>query len=365
MTAVLLITGGILALTAMALIYRVLTLASIAKGSQERKSGGLSNKINAALFPIFFVVGMGAFFWYSADASQYFLPEAASVHGKATDSMFWIAMAIISFAFFITNLLLFLFSYRYRYKEERKAFYYPDNSKLEIVWTIVPAVVMAILVIYGWVEWSKITDDEPEGSLPIEIMGKQFNWQVRYPGMDKQLGKYDYLKIDGMNSMGIDFADPKSLDDFMPREIHLPKGQDVVLKIRSRDVLHSVFLPHFRVKMDAVPGMPTKFWFTPTITTAEMREKLSKKPAWQEIDSETGEPRWKNFNYELACTEVCGNSHFAMRMVVVVDEPEEFDKWYDEQEAWAKRNADYVKENFNVDIADASSDEETQSLGTN
>lgn len=365
MTAVLLITGGILALTAMALIYRVLTLASVAKRSQEKESVGMSNKVNAILFPLFFVLGTAATFWYSGDAAKYFLPEAASVHGKATDSMFWIAMAVVGFAFFATNLLLFLFSYRYRYNENRRALFYPDNHKLEIVWTIVPAVVMAVLVIYGWVEWSNITEDEPEGTLPVEIMGKQFNWQVRYPGMDKKLGKYDYLKIDATNSMGVDFSDPSSLDDFMPREIHIPKGENVVLKIRSRDVLHSVFLPHFRVKMDAVPGLPTKFWFTPTISTEEMRQKLSEDPTWQEIDPKTKEPRWKNFNYELACTEVCGNSHFAMRLVVVVDEKEEFDKWYKEQEAWASRNADYIKENYNIDMADFASDKEDEPLGTN
>lgn len=355
MTAVLLITGGILALTAMALIYRVLTLASIAKESKG-KSVGLSNKVNAVLFPLLFIAGTAATFWYSGIAAPYFLPEPASVHGEATDTMFWIALAVTGFAFFATNLLLFLFSYRYRYNEKRKAMFYPDNHKLEIIWTIIPAVVMAVLVIYGWMEWSTITDDEPEGSLPIEIMGKQFNWQVRYPGSDKELGSYDYLKIDATNSMGVDFSDPRSLDDFMPREIHMPKGENVVLKIRSRDVLHSVFLPHFRVKMDAVPGMPTKFWFTPTISTAEMREKLSKEPAWQEIDPKTKEPKWKNFNYELACTEVCGNSHFAMRLLVVVDEPEDFQKWYESQEPWAKGNADYVKQAFNVNVADVSAE---------
>jgi cytochrome c oxidase subunit 2 len=350
MTAVLLITGGILALTALALIYRVLTLAGIAKGNQD-KPVGLSNKVNAVLFPLFFFSGTAATFWYSGEAAQYFLPEAASVHGVKTDTMFWIAMAVISFAFFATNLLLFWFSYQYRYNEKRKALFYADNHKLELIWTVIPAIVMAGLVSYGAVEWTEITSDEPEGTLPIEIMGKQFNWEVRYPGADRELGKYDYQRIDATNSMGVDFTDPKSLDDFMPREIHLPKGQNVVLKIRSRDVLHSVFLPHFRVKMDAVPGLPTKFWFTPTISTQEMRDKLSQEPAWQEIDPKTKEPRWKNFNYELACTEVCGNSHFAMRFVVVVDEPEDFEKWYAGQEAWAKGNASYLKEKYNINVA--------------
>ena len=112
----------------------------------------------------------------------------------------------------------------------------------------------------------------------------------------------------------------------MPREIHLPKGKPVLLKIRARDVLHSVFLPHFRVKMDAVPGMPTQFWFVPTKTTAEMR-------------AETGNP---DFNYELACTEICGRGHFSMRLIVVVDEPAEYEQWKSEQGSFLSKNPDYI-----------------------
>ena len=157
-------------------------------------------------------------------------------------------------------------------------------------------------------------------------MGKQFNWEVRYAGKDGSLGNYDFRKIDATNSMGVDFTDSNSFDDFMPREIHVPKGKNILLKIRARDVLHSVYMPHFRLKMDAVPGMKTQFWFIPTISTAEMREK-------------TGNPE---FDYELACTELCGTGHYAMRMVVVVDEPAEFDKWFSSQEPWAKKNAKYI-----------------------
>jgi len=150
MTTILFITGGILALTALGLIYRVFSLVSVAKGS-DRKSGGLSNKVNAALFPIVFILGFAAMFYYSGDAAQYFLPEAASEHGVKTDKLFWITLAVISFAFFATNLLLFFFPFQYQYKENRIAAYYPDNHKLEIIWTIIPAIVMAVLVIYGWV----------------------------------------------------------------------------------------------------------------------------------------------------------------------------------------------------------------------
>ncbi len=123
--------------------------------------------------------------------------------------------------------------------------------------------------------------------------------------------------------MGLDPQDPASRDDFMPREIHLPKGVPVEIKIRARDVLHSVSFPHFRQKMDAMPGMPTRMWFIPTKTTVEMRKELN--------DPE--------FNYELACQQICGRGHFSMRMIVVVDEPADYEKWKREQEPWIESGA--------------------------
>jgi cytochrome c oxidase subunit 2 len=348
MTSVLLTVGGILLLVILALVYRIFTLVGIAKGNSKNKVS-TSNKVNAMLFPILFVLGFGAIFWYSGVAQKYFLPEAASEHGSEIDYLFWLTMAIIGFAFFVTHILLFWFPFRYQYKESRTAYFYPHNDKLEIIWTIIPAIVMTILVISGYVVWNDITSPAPAEAVNIELMGKQFNWEVRYGGNDLELGRHDYKKIDGTNSMGIDFRDPNSIDDFISRDIHLPKGKPVLLNIRARDVLHSVFMPHFRVKMDAVPGMPTKFWFTPNKTTEEMRELLSKEEVWQEIDPETGEPRYKNFNYELACTEVCGGGHFAMRKVIVVEEAADFEKWHKEQESWASKNKDYLSEQgYNV-----------------
>lgn len=341
MTTTLLILGGLLVVIIMALIYRVFTLVSIAKGNAD-KPATTSNKINAILFPLFFVVGFSAIFWYSGIAKDYFLPEAASVHGKELDLMFWVSMAIIGFAFIATHILLFFFPFQYQHDPNRRASYYHDNHKLELIWTFIPASVMTVLVIYGLIVWNNITEIPTENVTEVEIMGKQFNWHVRYAGKDNKLGRYDFRKIDATNAIGMDFADASCMDDFTPREIHLPKNGNVVLKIRARDVLHSVFMPHFRVKMDAVPGMQTRFAFVPDKSTKEMREMLSKDPIWQQIDPKTKEPRWKNFNYELACTEVCGGGHFAMRMVIVVDEPEEFKKWYAEQQPWADQNKDYV-----------------------
>ena len=341
MVTFLIIIGALFVVLILGLIYRVLNLVGIAKGNSNNYAGETTtNKVNAILFPTFFVLLFGSIVLFSPVMSEGFLPEAASVHGKQTDSLFWLTMAVICTAFLLTHILLFFFPFMYRYKKENKALYYPENNKLEIIWTVIPAIVMTLLVISGWWVWSDITKPAPADAVKLEIMGKQFNWQVRYPGLDGQLGRHDYKKIDATNSMGIDFTDSESLDDFIPREIHIPVNQTVALQIRARDVLHSVFMPHFRLKMDAVPGMPTNFAFVPTKTTAEMREEL-------------GDP---NFNYELACTEVCGGSHYAMRMVIVVDSPEEFNTWYSEQQPWAAQNTDYLS-SIGIDL-------ETKGLAT-
>jgi cytochrome c oxidase subunit 2 len=317
------VIAAILILTIFMFLLRVETLVSILRGAYHKRVG-LSNSINAVLFPIFFVVGIGLFYWYSGKASELYLPESASEHGVITDQLFWFVTIVILIPFVLVNFTLFWFAYKYQYKSTNTAYFYPENHKLELIWTVIPAIVLSILVFTGWRAWTKITGDAPSDAVVVEIVGKQFNWIARYPGKDGKLGKYDFRSINAVNELGIQGNDKAALDDFLPREIHIPKGKPVVFKIRARDVLHSVFLPHFRQKMDAVPGMPTKFWFVPKYTTAEM----------QSITNNS------QFKYELACTEICGRGHFGMKFIVVVDEPEAFEKWYAEQEAFFKKNPD-------------------------
>ncbi|RYZ37244.1 MAG: cytochrome c oxidase subunit II [Sphingobacteriales bacterium] len=250
----------------------------------------------------------------------------ATEHGRATDNLFWITMGVIGFVFVITQVLLFWYSYKYQHSDSRKAYYYPHNNKLEVIWTMIPAIVMALLVFQGWKTWAQITSAAPADSEIIEVVGKQFNWMVRYPGKDGKLGVVKHTLINSVNEFGMDFNDKNSMDDFTPMEIHVPVGRPVLFKIRARDVLHSVYVPHFRLKMDAVPGMATKFWFVADKTTLQMQE-------------ETGNP---NFKYELACAEICGRGHFAMRMMVVVEEEAEYQKWLANQKAFAETNPDEV-----------------------
>ena len=317
--------GFVLVLVVLGLLLKIQGLVEVLRGTSNKRAG-LSNKINAAIFPVFLVLGIVGFVWFSIYAEQFYLPEASSIHGKITDHMFWQSCLIISIAFIGTHLLLFTFPYFYQYKEGRKATFFPDNNRLELIWTVIPAIVLSLLVFTGYKEWDKITGPAPAGHVEVEIVGRQFDWIIRYPGKDHVFGKHDFRKIDGTNDLGLDFADRSTFDDFKTGQVVIPKGKAVMFRIRSRDVLHSVFAMHFRQKMDAVPGMPTQFWFTPTKTTAEMRAEL-------------GNP---SFDYLIACTEVCGKNHFAMKKTIVVLEEEEYNKWYDEQKSFLAQNPQYL-----------------------
>ncbi|WP_367916602.1 cytochrome c oxidase subunit II [Leadbetterella sp. DM7] len=288
-----------------------------------------ANNMNAAALLIFWILAVVAITWSYIHYSQFFLPEASSVHGRKTDFWFWVSMGIITVAFFLVNTFLFLFSYIYRHSPKRKSSFYTHNNTLEVIWTTVPAVVMTGLVLSGLVVWNEITSEAPEDAEIIEITGRQFAWMVRYSGEDGEFGKSNYkLMDDGMgNPLGVDFTDPNAFDDFSSAsELHIPKGKPVLLRIRARDVLHSVYIPHMRVKMDAVPGMPTKFWFIADKSTDEMKALLNNS----------------DFDYEIACAEICGKSHFGMRLVLKVDEPENYEKWKREQKTILTLNPDLL-----------------------
>lgn len=327
MTTPIIIVSVVLILAILYLIFRVGSLMSVARGKDYDKVSP-NNGVHAVLFLVFMVVGLGVFFWYSFTYFKDYTLPIASEHGAVTDRLFWITMAITVIAFSIISIIKFVFIYQYQYKEGRTAKYYPDNHYLEMAWTIIPALVLAGLIFTGLSAWNKITSPASKDAEVIELVAQQFAWTARYPGVESQeLGKYNYKLIDPVNEFGLDLTDKNSFDDFKSLELHLPVGREVLLKIRAKDVLHSVFLPHFRVKMDAVPGMQTQFKFVPTKTTEEMR-------------SETGNP---NFNYELACTEICGRGHFSMKMPVVVESEEAYQRWKASQEAWLKQNPDYMK----------------------
>ena len=264
------------------------------------------------------------------------LPESASLEGEQIDNLYNISMLLILFVQAIMQYLLFYFAYKYRGIKGRKALFYADSHKLETIWTVTPAAVLAVLIIYGLSVWIDITDtSDLEDPLVIELYAKQFNWEARYAGKDNTLGKANVRFIKGINTIGVDMTDLNSVDDIPVRnELHLPKGRPVIFKFRSQDVLHSAYMPHFRAQMNCVPGMVTQFAFTPSMTTEEMRrnEKIvAKVENINRIRAEKGEDAYE-FDYLLLCNKICGASHYNMQMKIVVHEEADFNNWLSEQQ---------------------------------
>ena len=315
-----------LSIAIIALIYVV--IFQIAKASEyvsilkgEENSRKQNNKINGFLMIVFLVLGfVGVYVCNEMLFGKTLLAhEAASVQGEKLDQMLWITLIITGIVFVVTQVLLFWFSFKYQENENRKVFFFAHSTKLELIWTAIPAITLTVLVIFGLRNWFYFTGEPPKNAMVVEVTGKQFGWIFRYPGKDAVFGKKYYKNIDpATNSVGIIWDDKYAQDDILTEQtMYVVKGQPVKLIIGSRDVIHDVGLSHFRLKMDAVPGIPTTMWFTPKFTTAEMKEK-------------TGNP---NFAYEISCDQMCGNGHYSMKGIIEVVEQEDYDLWMAKQKA--------------------------------
>tara|TARA_R110002033_G_scaffold49252_5_gene95846 strand:- start:8439 stop:9512 length:1074 start_codon:yes stop_codon:yes gene_type:complete len=274
------------------------------------------------------------------------MSNSASEHGPTIDNLMVITMIVIFFVQTVTQFLLHYFAFKYKGEKGKKALFFADNNKLEAIWTIIPVIVLAGLIIYGLNAWITIMGvDESDDPLIVELYAQQFNWKARYGGADNTLGKANVrlIDIDRANILGLDEADPNAQDDIITAELHLPVGKPVLFKMRSQDVLHSAYMPHFRAQMNCVPGMITQFGFTPTVTTAEMRETpqiQQKVKRINEIRVEKSKAlvakgedpldRYE-FDYLLLCNKICGKSHYNMQMKIVVETQEEYDAWIAEQ----------------------------------
>lgn len=342
METFLIIIVVILGLLALGQIVRIFELSSDIKGGDDSETTFTEkdNRTQGILLLIFMIFMIGSFFWMLFGYSDVMLPRSASEHGVEIDNLMWISMGLIIVVFLITQPILFFFGYKYRGKKGRKAVYMEHNNKLELIWTVVPAIVLAGLIIYGLTTWSNVMNpsNESEDPMVVEIYAKQFEWKARYSGADNKLGYANVRNIEGANILGVDANDEFSLDDVVTTELHLPVGKPVLLKFRSQDVIHSAYLPHFRVQMNCVPGMVTQFQFTPSVTTAEMRtdeDVLIKQKGVNEIREARGDDPWE-FDYLLLCNKICGATHFSMQMKVVVEEQEEYEKWMKEQKTFAE-----------------------------
>ncbi|MFK6999293.1 cytochrome c oxidase subunit II [Flavobacterium oreochromis] len=268
------------------------------------------------------------------------LGTPASEHGPDYDRLMSISLGIIFLVQAITQVLLHYFAFKYRGEAGRKALYYADNDKLEFIWTIIPVITLAGLILYGLYTWTNIMFvDEDEEVLVVELYAKQFSWEARYAGKDNVLGKANVRLIEGVNTLGVDLNDPNAQDDIAVQELHIPKGKKVLFKLRSQDIIHSAYMPHFRAQMNCVPGMVTEFAFTPTMTTDEMRqdpaivEKVAainkiraKKSAELVAQGKTALDPY-TFDYLVLCNKICGASHYNMQMKIVVDTPDQFQAW--------------------------------------
>jgi cytochrome c oxidase subunit 2 len=317
---------------------RVVELSREFKKTKEWHITDSDNSFNGKL--MLFIGGFGLIgflFWQINRWADNSLPGAASVHGLKIDTLWDYNMYLIIVVFVLTNAVLFWFAYKYAGKKGVKATFLAHDNRLEMAWTIAPAVVLAGIIIFGLKYWNEITERSTDpNKVTIELYAKQFDWTARYAGKDKVLGSTDYRQIDGGNSVGLDTLDATGYDDILVKnEFHIPVNREIEFKMRSRDVIHSAYMPHFRAQMNCVPGMVTEFKFTPNKTTAEMR----KDPYVIQLMAGINEARAKKgedpieFDYILLCNKICGSGHFNMPMTIVVESEKEYNAWLAKQKA--------------------------------
>lgn len=316
MTNLLIALVVILTIAALVQLVRVNELLSEITNEDTNAVTDDDNNKNGIFFLLTIPLFLGFVVWQMVTWDHLLLPPASSLHGAEIDSLMKVSMTLILIVFFALTPMLFFFAYKYRGKKGNTAYFFSHNNKLEVVWTVVPTIILTALIIFGLRTWDRAMNPDLSQASIIEVYSKQFDWTARYAGDDNILGQSSYLLVKGKNTLGVDMLDEQSSDDIVTREVHLPVNKPVLLKFRSRDVIHSAFLPHFRVQMNCVPGLSTQFGFTPTKTTEEMK-------------SQEGE----DFEYVLLCNKICGAAHFNMQMKFIVESEEDYNKWIASQKS--------------------------------
>ena len=346
-----LLTIAVLVLVAIAIwqMTKIFELSQI-KADDSQIANDTDNRYNGYLMFAFliFLYGITIFsFW---KYSKFLLPEAASEHGGEYDTLMVVSFVIIFIVQTLTQALLHYFGYKYRGIKGKKALFYADNDRLEFIWTIIPVIVLAGLILWGLYTWTNIMDiNDDDDPLIVELYAQQFSWTARYGGEDNVLGEAHVrmIDLDKANVLGLDEADPNASDDIIVKELHLPVGRKVNFMMRSQDVLHSAYMPHFRAQMNCVPGMITQFSFTPTITTEEMRrnpdvlDKVKRTNAIRAERAAAGEDNSDPWEYDflLLCNKICGKSHYNMQMKIIVETEEEYNKWIASQQTFGQTMA--------------------------
>lgn len=304
--------------TVVGVIGKVYSIYELTRKMNGKYNPFGNNTFQSVLFIVFLIAFFALIYYGYAVWGSWAWRDAVTEHGAKIDTMFIITTVIITVVLILVHLLLLTFPYIYRMRAKTKAYYYPHNDTIEKIWTIVPAVVLTVLVLFGFFTWRSITnvpEDLQKSALQVEVLGEQFQWQVRYPGNDGIIGKRNYKMTTPTNSYGIDFNDKNAWDDIQASDIVLPVNKSVRFHIISKDIIHSFYIPDFRVQINAVPGMTNYFQFTPTVTTEEMRERMN-------------DPK---YDYVMLCNKICGSGHFNMQKKVVVVTEEEYKEWLSTQ----------------------------------
>jgi cytochrome c oxidase subunit 2 len=375
---IIVIVLGVLAVSQLVRLYE---LSSKLRNRREEDVTNRDNKLNANLLLAFMIFFYAGFIYLMTEYGWTGRGDAASVHGETTDWLLNLNFVIIIAVFFLTNTLLFGFAWKYVRKPGVKAYFYPHDNKLELIWTVVPAIVLAVIIILGLKTWNGITGDSSKEAIRIELFSKQFDWTARYSGEDNVLGKFDYKLTTQENELALltsatldsairymEFGkadstvlgikllenklnNPKNIfipedrmkmetdldrktrllrllyqmkvrhnanldasayDDILQKDtLHLLKGKEYEISFRAKDVIHSAYFPHLRAQINTVPGQVTRLKVTPTISTKEMRVRKNNP----------------KFNYVLMCNKICGSAHYKMKMIVVIDTPQQYNAW--------------------------------------
>ncbi len=237
----------------------------------------------------------------SSSGVRVWLPEAITTTAPAIDRLFYTVLGITGAVFVLVQVTLLVFLVRYRHQPGQRAYYTHGNNLVEVVWTAIPALILIGLTFKSQQVWSQVRGTPPPADVQVEITGQQFAWNIHYPGADHTFGRTEAKLVnEASNPIGLDPSDPNAKDDVVTvNQLHLPVGKTVLVHLKSKDVIHSFFVPQFRMKLDAVPGLTGRLWVSAT----------------------------KTGNFEIACAELCGLGHYRMRGYLVIESPEAFQAW--------------------------------------
>jgi cytochrome c oxidase subunit II len=261
----------------------------------------------ALLVVIWLITAAGSYFFI---AKTWWMPAVASVGGVSLDHQFTLTFIAMGVVFIAAQAGLGLFAWKYRDRVGARVRYSHGNTKLEILWTALTAVLFFGLVILGDQLWAQQRfTSAAKGAVQVEVTGMQFAWYFRYPGMDSKYARtrpeLEDPSSGNMAALGIDTDDPAAKDDVVVGTMYLPVNREVDLTLRAEDVIHSFYVPAMRFKQDAVPGLAIHMHFTP--------DKIGQ--------------------YEIACAELCGLGHYKMHGVLHVVSQPDFDHWLAQREA--------------------------------